>query len=321
MKKRVLISYALSAIIIIALLLMIDVGEVWAQLTGFGILPFVAAALLYSLSFLFRGVRWKELLKPIVNVGVIESTQIILLSFLANNLLPLRLGELVRAYVLGKNRGVGKMKSFSTVVLDRIVDGLVLVGIFAVSVMFVEGMPPEIGRFMLLPLALFVFVIAVFIFPKRLMPFAKGIAIKLPFVKESHLGILDDSVAGSASLRQGWGSKGILVVTSLFEWFAIAGMYWVIASQLGIPLSIAQLLLLTSITSLGAMLPSAPGYLGTHEAMLAFVLVAFGFTAEQGISVALVSHAVIYVVPFVFAPLCLSSLKTSWREIAGLGKG
>ena len=96
---------------------------------------------------------------------------------------------------------------------------------------------------------------------------------------------------------------------------------WVIASQLEIPLGIAQLLLLTSATSLSGMLPSAPGYLGTHEAVVAFLLVAFGFTAEQGVSVALVSHAVIYIVPFVFAPLCLSSLKTSWREIAGLGGG
>ncbi|MBU0662726.1 flippase-like domain-containing protein, partial [Candidatus Micrarchaeota archaeon] len=284
-----------------------------------GLLLCIVAFILYSLSFLFRGIRWKELLKPITEVSVIESTQIILLSFLANNILPLRLGELVRAYVLGKNRGIGKVKSFSTVVLDRIVDGLVLVGIFAVSVLFVENIPADVSQLILLPLALFIFVILVFAFPERLLPPVKALAIKLPFVKEGHLGIIDDSLAGSASLRQGWGSKGILVITSLAEWSAIAAMYWVITAQLGIPLSIAQLFLLTSFTSLGAMLPSAPGYIGTHEAMIAFVLVIFGFTAEQGVSVAILSHIIIYLVPLTLAPFCLSSLKTSWREIAGLG--
>lgn len=319
MKKRIILSYVLSAALIIALIAFIDVGKVLSMLAGFGLLPFAAAFALYALSFFFRGIRWRELLKPITSVGVIESTQIILLSFLANNFLPLRLGEIARAYILSKNRGIGKMKSFSTVILDRVIDGLVLVGIFAVSVIFIEGLPPEVGQLMLLPLAIFAIAILVFLFPEKLMPHIKSAVRRLPFVGEKHLAILDDSVAGSASLRQGWGSKGVLLVTSLLEWSVIAAMYMVIATQLGIQLSIAQLLLLTSIVSLSAMLPSAPGYLGTYEAVIAFVLVAFGFTAEQGVSIAIIGHVIIYAVPLALAPFCLSSLKTSWREIAGLG--
>lgn len=108
MGKKIILSWFLSAVLLLVVAGMVDWGSALSQISKISIPFLFASAVVYSISFVFRAVRWKYIVSPFARISVGESFSIICVSFLANNVLPARLGELLRAYLLSKKRGLGK---------------------------------------------------------------------------------------------------------------------------------------------------------------------------------------------------------------------
>lgn len=83
----------------------------------------------YLLGFVVRGVRWHFMLSPIKHVGLRVSTEGVVVGYMANNILPGRAGELVRAIFVGMKESISKASVLGTVLIERVFDGLVIVGI------------------------------------------------------------------------------------------------------------------------------------------------------------------------------------------------
>ena len=77
----------------------------------------------------FRALRWQILVAPIRRVPLRRLSAYMLVGYLANNVLPARLGELVRSHYLGDREGISRSATLGTVVVERVVDTVVLVGI------------------------------------------------------------------------------------------------------------------------------------------------------------------------------------------------
>ena len=86
---------------------------------------------------IFRTYRWKYIISPIKKISTQSLFSGVAIGYMANNLLPARLGEFVRAYIMGKKEGISKSSTLATIVLERIFDGLALLFFLAfISLLF-----------------------------------------------------------------------------------------------------------------------------------------------------------------------------------------
>src|SRR3990172_3660263 len=110
-----------------------DLGELGAALAQANYWWVVPAVAIWFVSAAFRSLRWHYLLRRLANLSTRTLYPIVIIGYMANNLLPLRTGELVRAYVLGERHGVSKMSALGTIAVERVFDGVVLVGFLVVA--------------------------------------------------------------------------------------------------------------------------------------------------------------------------------------------
>ena len=89
------------------------------------------AAVLYLALFPLRGMRWRWLMRGVAEVPVRTATEVFMVGAMANNILPARLGDVARALVLSRQVGIPATTTFSNVMLERILDGLTVVGLLA----------------------------------------------------------------------------------------------------------------------------------------------------------------------------------------------
>jgi len=277
----------------------LDLAEVAASLrrADYRFLPFSAGATLGG--YLLRTARWRLILAPAQLLPVRALYGPLMIGFMANNLLPARMGELVRAYSLNRVAGTPKTLALSTVVLERVCDGLTLVAIL--PCLAVVGALPPIGA----PLAYIaggVFALAAFgawlitsheTLARRL---TRALTRPLPEALSDMAEQKTQSFAdGLRSLRR---PRTLLAIAGLSAtvWGCEALSYYLLllgfGDTLGLVSALPAAFFMTVVINLGIMVPSAPGYVGTFEGAGVSALAPFGVAPERALALAIVSHAV-----------------------------
>ncbi|MBI2376325.1 MAG: flippase-like domain-containing protein [Deltaproteobacteria bacterium] len=288
-------------------------------------LHLVIALGLFVALYPIRGFRWSRILAPISIVPVKTSTEVIAIGALANNLLPARLGDVARAFVLGRARGVSGAAVLSTVLIERIFDGLTVV--LALSLVLALE-PPEaawVGGVGLLTGAIFLSALSVAtsiaIFEDRALAAFRGLARPLPrAIAGKVVGILERLGAGCRALRSpsAWLVTGSVSATI---WSLEVLVYAVVARGLGIELGpggvpVSGLFLMLGVLNLGLAAPSLPAFVGVFEALVVSSLSLYGVRAEEALAFALVLHAVHFFGSTLFG---LASLARHGLRIRDLG--
>ena len=109
-------------------------GDALAQANYWYLIP---AVLLYQLSVVFRTMRWQVLLRQMRPVPVSRLFPVVVIGYMANNLLPMRIGELVRSYYVSEREQISKTSALVTIVIERLLDALTLLIFIAVIAIFV----------------------------------------------------------------------------------------------------------------------------------------------------------------------------------------
>jgi uncharacterized protein (TIRG00374 family) len=263
------------------------------------LLPAVAATFM---GYYLRAVRWKFLLVPIKDTAMRNLFPSTIIGYMANNLLPARLGEFVRAYVLGDKERLDKSAVFATLVLDRLLDGFTVLILLIITLITIElptGMEGaqkslEYGGYITLVLYLFVVV---------LLAVMKKNATWMQLFLGRLLKPLPDRFAGKFLLLFGSFVEGIrlssrprhimaLLVSSMVIWaFAV----WTVDMALhafGVMLPITAAMFILILLVFAVMVPASPGYVGTYHAACVYGLMAFNIPREKALSVALTVHAI-----------------------------
>ena len=116
----------------------VDLGKT-ADLLGGARPAWLAVAIAaVAADLVFRAFRWQILIRPICRVPLRRLSAYMLVGYLANNVLPARLGELVRSHYLGDREGISRSATLGTVVVERVVDTVVLVAIGAVAILVLD---------------------------------------------------------------------------------------------------------------------------------------------------------------------------------------
>jgi uncharacterized protein (TIRG00374 family) len=278
----------------------VNLGRAAAALQRFG--PWWAAPMLlcYLASFLVRGVRWRLLLEPVEKVSWTTSTGVIFSGYMANNLLPLRLGEIVRALVLGQVTSARVEGTLSTIVLERVFDGLVLVGMIALVLAGMgekaEGIVAYTGGVSALVFAgALAFVVAARLFPRSMLKAVRKLLGWIPVVEEAA------GMKATRSLLRGLMSLSMnrrllaIGLLSAAVWTLEGGMFWVGLHGFALEGGVEVAFLTLAFVNLSILIPSAPGYVGVFQGATILAFGAFGLSEEVALSYSVVVHALQYV--------------------------
>lgn len=243
-------------------------------------------------AFWLRSLRWRFLLhsvRPIPQSILFPATMI---GFLANNLLPARLGELVRAHVVGRRAEISRSAALASIVVERIFDLFTLLALFTV-VMAVTKFPGGLDK---VALVVFLFGISALGLTLAWNRYPKTIiSLILRFVPARGR----ERVASlAARFGEGLGvfdrASHIIIVCllSIGMWIAVIIVNWLAIESLGIRVPQPQAAMVSLVAiSLVTMVPSAPGFIGTLQGAGTAALLVFGVPKEQGLAFSIVYHA------------------------------
>ena len=232
-----------------------------------------------------RGLRWKWLFKESSSPSVSSLYRAELIGYFGNNVLPLRLGELLRTYIVGKENNFSKSFVFGTVVLERLMDMLALT-FFGIILLFLYPFEEEwISDYLLKGgVAILIIILTLTILSR----------FKSNNTNNKFLSILNQILDGLLSIRK---QKVIpVVISSLLIWSIYLLDVYLIQKAFQFNLSWAQTLAVLVISSLVLSIPSAPGMIGTFHAAVKYTMVdLFAFTPNEGNSFAILMHAYGYI--------------------------
>jgi len=296
------ISLALTLVFLALALSKVNLAEFADELRTVDYRWLIPSALCTLLGYFVRTVRWQVILSGAARAPLRTLFPILIMGFATNNVLPGRLGEFWRAYLLGRKRGVRKSLALASVFVERVFDGLTLIAILGLVSMVIQL--PGWGRQIEL-LAAFVFLGAttaialVLRRPAQMLGIMRRILQPLPPRWSEWSGErVEAFVDGLAPLRR----RKVLVsatVLSIAVW-VLEGASYVLLSRgmnLGLPqeLVVPGLGLALVTINLGIMIPSGPGYLGTQEYFGTSALQGLGVAAQSALALVVVSHVVQYV--------------------------
>ena len=305
-KWRWIIGLAISAIFLwVAFRQVESVGQITDELGSARYWWLFPAVLLYLAGLAVRAARWKTLMRPIANVSYGSIFGILSIGFLVNNILPARLGEIARAFLIGRQHGISRSGALATIVVERIFDGIVMLLFLGVATAAAGSrIAAESAWFgYLVPVTAAAFgsaaiVLAVLALAPTL---ALGVAARLlaPFpdrARESALQIAAKFISGLGVL-QDLKLAGNVLLTSIVAWSLEAGTYIAVGQAFGLMTDPVAYLLSLSVANLGTMIPSSPGYIGTFEALITHSLKIFDVADAKALAYAIVLHLSIWLPP------------------------
>jgi len=289
---RALLGLAVSAVAVALVVRQVDLGAAWAVLREAAPAWVAATLACIALDVAVRALRWRGLLAPVARLALPTVAASLLVGYLANNVLPARLGELVRSHHLGDRTGVSRASVLGTVVVERVVDTGVLVTIASVAivVLSVRGLVASAVLLGLAATGLLVAGLALALVAHRL-PFADRVVAAV----ERHPAV----ARAAARLRGGLAVAGRprtmagAIGWSVAAWAATIVAFAAAGQAIGVELTWGQAALLASGVSLVTAIPAGPGYVGTFELAAVEIARAVGIAADPAFALALLVHAAI----------------------------
>ncbi|MEO5940749.1 MAG: lysylphosphatidylglycerol synthase transmembrane domain-containing protein [Candidatus Limnocylindrales bacterium] len=303
----------------------ISVAALWIVISGADLartgdilrsanLRWVAAALLFvCLDLSFRALRWQRLLRPIATVAYRPMLGYLLIGYLANNVLPARLGELIRVHYLGDREGISRVSALGTVVVERVVDLVACVSIAsaALLVLSVRGIVASAVLVGGAVTALFLVILVLGIVGHRL-PGAERIGAlvdRWPRIRD-----LGRSLQGGLSVASRPRTVGEAILASAASWTMAVLALAAAGQALGLQLSIGQAALIAAGVALAAAVPAGPSNLGTFEFAAQELGKAVGLEASSALALGVVVHVTILLTTSIGG--AISFLRVGWARSA-----
>lgn len=325
---RLWLGVGVSLAFLVLLVLSVDLREIGATLGQANYIYVIPAVGIYFIAVYFRALRWQFLLSTLKSLPVSRLYPVVVIGYMANNLLPARLGELVRSYYLAQREKVSGSSALATIAIERVYDGVALLALAAVA----GPLLLLLGKFdatsdtyrataiVITAGTVSVFLLALAVLTLATRPWFVRIldlvlkAVPSPFrgkVRELALRF----ILGLAVLNSP--RKHVVVFLLSFPvWLVEGAMYLLVAYSFGIHtffdsfwILLLVIVLLTATSNLATALPASIGGIGPFEVVAQQTLVALGV----GASVAAVYAGFLHVVAL-WLPVNLVGLLLVWKH-------
>jgi uncharacterized protein (TIRG00374 family) len=252
-------------------------------------------SLLIVLTWGIFAVRWRVLLAPVASVGWLDTFSYIMIGYLGNAVLPLRLGDVARVTLMSRKHGINIGFTSATGMLEKLLDVLTVVAL-AGFLMLVVPIPELIRRGVQAATVTTIGAFAALVLLARsqtaLVRLESFLSSYLPpGVLELVFGILRKFAQG-LQITRSLGQMLKLSLLSLLSWGIASLSIWcyVRAFQLTIPWQAAALVLV--VTNLGGAIPSSPGAIGVYEFLMMLALSVWLPDQSEALGCATVTHAI-----------------------------
>ncbi len=296
------LGFALSAAFFWWTLREVSLVQVWAVLRESSLPLFLLSALVATIIFPLRAMRWRVILDPVASdiaFGALwRSTAI---GMMVNNVVPARAGELARAYALTKeDTRVGFTAAFASLAVDRIFDAVTVVILLVIAMFFsnfapgttISGQPVNrLAAFAaVIALGALAALVAMALFPALVFRIYDAVAGRLVpklAVRGRHL--LESFISGLGALRSP-GAFAKVLGWAFVMWLCNGLAFWIGFIAVGINAPFTAALFLMGVIAIGVALPSSPGFFGVFEAAALAGLTLYGVPSNLAVSWALGFH-------------------------------
>jgi len=332
---RLWLGVGVSAVFLVFLVWTIEFEDLVRALKDANYLYLVPAVVIYFIGIYFRAARWRYILSPIREVSALRLYPVVVMGYAANNVLPARAGELVRAYYMSQREQFSGSAALATIGVERIYDGLTLFVITVASTLFLLllgafGDLGEIYRTTGIALAAIagavilagLVTITVVATNPHTMAIIDRIIARLPEGMRPRIRNLAVNFIQGLSILSSPRRHVMVFLLSLPVWVAEVAVYLTVAYSFGLQdylgshlnLTLA-VVLVTATSNLTTAVPVTIGGIGPFELVAQQTLGALGVGAAVAASYALVVHLVA-----LWLPVNLAGLAFMWRENLSLSQ-
>jgi uncharacterized protein (TIRG00374 family) len=266
-------GYALSAVCLMWVLHNYPIAELPAALRSLD-WGWVALGIAADLAvYMTHARRWNTLLSPVSRLGYWRTVQAVYIGLFANEVLPLRIGELIRCYLLAHWNDLRVSLIFASAAVERLIDGFFMLATFFLTAAFVKGIPRQ--------LTFVVNILGVIILA--------GIVILVWIVyHKQHVHLVSSESRWAATLRHvveglhlmgNPASMGYTILISTLYMALQVVSYWALMKAYGLDLSFWVAGGVLAIVRFGTAVPNAPGNVGLFQ--VATVVALRLFDVEQ----------------------------------------
>lgn len=324
---RTILGLVVSLALLYWVLHDVSLSEVWGHVRAANLWLLTLAVVIQTTAFLIRAARWKVFLKPALAEPSFDARfASTCIGFMANNLLPARVGEFARAYALSRSQPITASASFGSLVVERLFDALTL-ALFLAAPLFMPGfrVAPGLGDQVISKLFVILLIFG-----------GATVGLLLLILRPDLVGRTFRSTVGRLMPK-----KAANAIAEMFRSFieglgamrsprlVVAGVVWSLAHWLWGALALYVGMLAFNITEpgfLGAVflqgvmafmvsVPSSPGFFGLFEAGARIALSPFGVPAGLALSYALAFHITTFTPVTLLGLFYLGRLGLSWGEV------
>ncbi|CAA9467350.1 MAG: hypothetical protein AVDCRST_MAG05-187 [uncultured Rubrobacteraceae bacterium] len=253
----------------------------------------LAATLVYLSSFPVRALRWRLVLRVQKALRVKELMAAVFVGYMANNVLPARAGEVYRAHYLGRRAGISRSGVAASIVVERALDGLMLVG----AILFVSlAFPREdyLGGAALAAGLIFVSLAAGIFFyglgPDRVhRTIGRGLERLPRAIQERLAGRLNSFLQGIRGISTA-GEFAEAGAYTVLVWALDACAVALVVVSFGVTLPPVGYVLVFALVALSTTLPSGPGFVGPFQYAFVLSLGTFAVSRETALAVSVVAQ-------------------------------
>lgn len=248
-------------------------------------LPFLAVLAVF---YLLNAQRWSLMLRPFGRFTARDVGPSMMIGFAGNNVLPLRLGELIRTVIFAREFEQPKSGVLMTLVLERALDVLGILLVYIAGLALVDGAPPAFRWSAIVAAMGFLTLAALLFFFLR---YPRQIHRMWHAVTQSFsAGIHERGLIYIGQLEKGLQSlktpalASALIVYSLMRWMLAVALAWLCVLSYGPPIPPGLAMVVIGIAAFAVSLPSAPGFIGPIQAAFVLALTPFGVSQEVAIA-------------------------------------
>lgn len=290
-----ILGFVTSIVLLYFSLRGIQFMEIWETLKrmnpALAFMPLIFIATAISLS----SYRWSRISGPTVRFK--ETFAAMLIGMFINNVLPARLGEVARGYVLCHKKGFSFTYAISTVLLDRFFD---LTGLLILTFMFFPSasLPPLVSRGIYAIMGVLAFCVFTIILLSR-ESFANHLSRRFTTIEKSFLSKFAKRVIEVQENLKRIGSPMTIIffiIISVLTWLSMSVALWLVIRALGIhSVPFTCIPFVCALLNIGITVPSSPGYVGVYQFLLVYLLSIFDVPRYEGFTISILYHASWYI--------------------------
>jgi len=305
---RIGITVILSTLFLYIAFRNIEWDKVLTAFASYNLWWLLPVTILVLFSIFIRALRLKLILKPVKDIKTHILFESIILSYFTNILLPINIGEIVRAYIIKKKTKISMFCVFGGIAIERLMSilGFLIVGIIAVFFIILPSGLEEIqGKIAtginVTTLVFLLFLIIIIVVKKYRIKIVKFLSQFTRKYTKSISGASNNFLTGL-----GFGAtrtdQVLIILYSIFLRVLFGIITLCIALGFGIKLPLIVFLFIDVFISFAYTIGSSLGIIGTYEASLVYALAFFGVTKEIGLAIALIAD-VTFIIPSFFLGL------------------